>query len=188
MLKEVIGLIISVITLVFTVLIPIRIMKFQRYINLSSLYMGYDFAHAFQSVIDFYYYDCECDVKRIPEKYYKRYKEDFDNLKDHKIEKEYVLHYQRRLLTDYFYELESCRSSDTILRKMIKKDWTQSEAYVLRILICMNKAVDENPEIMKDISQIKNQRIPKVKGVSEYLFRLSKELRNSKPWMEVRKR
>ena len=161
-------------------------MNFQRYTNLSSTYMGFDFAHAIQSVIEFFYKDCECDVDRIPEEYNKRFYSDFEKLKARKIEKEDVLHYQRRMLTDYFYELESCRESSFRLSKMIKKDWTTSEAYVCRILVCMNKAVGDNPDIMMDISCVKNQRIPKVKGISEYLNRLYNELKNEKKWMQVR--
>ena len=69
---------------------------------------------------------------------------------------------------------------------MIKKDWTTAEAYVSRILICMNKVVGENPNIMMDISSIKHQHIPKVKGISEYLDRLYNELKDGKKWMQIR--
>ena len=100
-----------------------------------------------------------------------------------KIKIEDMLHYQRRLLSVYFYELECCRVSSRKLRKMTKKDWTTSESYVLKILICMNKVVDE--QIKKDISEIKHQRIPKVKGISEYLCRLSTELKDGKSWMQL---
>ena len=161
-------------------------MNFQRYTNLSSTYMGFDFSHALQSVIEFFYKDCECDVEKIPEEYSKRFYSDFERLKLRKIDREDVLHYQRRMLTDYFYELESCRASSKRLRKMIKMDWTTSEACVSRILICMNKAVDENPDIMMDISSIKHQHVPKVKGISEYLDRLYNALKDEKKWMQVR--
>lgn len=185
-LKDIISIVISVATLVFTICIPLQIMKFQRYTNLMATYESFEFAHAFQCVIDFFYKDCDCDVDRIPEEYNKRFCSDFEKLKARKIEKEDVLHYQRRMLTDYFYELESCRASSFRLSKMIKKDWTTSEAYVSRILICMNKAVDDNPNIMMDISNIKHQHVPKVNGISEYLNRLYNELKNEKKWMQIR--
>ena len=185
-LKDIISIVISVATLVFTICIPLQIMKFQRYTNLMTTYESFEFAHAFQCVIDFFYKDCDCDVDRIPEEYNKRFCSDFEKLKARKIEKEDVLHCQRRMLTDYFYELESCRASSFRLSKMIKKDWTTSEAYVSRILICMNKAVDDNPNIMMDISNIKHQHVPKVNGISEYLNRLYNELKNEKKWMQIR--
>ena len=186
LIMDVIQIIISVIAFIFAVYIPIRIMKFQRYTNLSAIYMSFDFAHSFQSVIEFFYKDCECNVDKIPEEYYQRYYSDIEKLKAGKIDKEDVLHYQRRMRVDYFYELESCRTSSKRLNKMVKKDWTTAEAYVSRILICMNKAVDDNPDIMMDISSIKYQYVPKVKGVSEYLNRLYNELKTEKKWMQVR--
>ena len=39
--------------------------------------------------------------------------------------------------------------------------------------------------IKKDISEIKHQHIPKAKGISEYLDRLSKELKDGKPWIQI---
>ena len=186
LIMSVLQVVLAMIAIICAIYIPIRIMNFQRYTNLSTTYMGFDFAHAIQSVIEFFYKDCECDVDRIPEEYNKRFCSDFEKLKAKKIEKEDVLHYQRRMLTDYFYELESCRASSFRLSKMIKKDWTTSEAYVSRILICMNKAVDDNPDIMMDISNIKHQHVPKVNGISEYLNRLYNELKNEKKWMQIR--
>lgn len=183
-----ISVVIAFITLIVTICIPIQIMKFQRYTNLMSTYMSMEFAHAFQSIIEFFYKNCACDVEKIPYEYEKRYKEDFEELKDKNSNKsvDSVLHYQRRLLNDYFLELEMCRESSWLLRQKIKRDWTASEAYVSRILICMNKVVDDNPDIMMDISSIKHQYVPKVKGVSEYLNRLYNELKVEKKWMQVR--
>ena len=178
--------VLSLIAVILAIYIPISIMNYQQYTNLWNVYMSFDFAHAFQSVIQFFYEDCERDVERIPDEYYKRYLSDIENLKNGKIQKEDVLHYQRRMLTDYFYELECCRVSSPRLKKIIQQDWTQSEAYVCRILICMNKAVDDNHEIMMDISSIKHQHIPKTKGISEYLARLYNELKDEGRWMDVR--
>ena len=50
----------------------------------------------------------------------------------------------------------------------------------------MNKAVDDNPDIMMDISNIKHQHVPNVKGISEYLNRLYNELKNEKKWMQIK--
>lgn len=147
------------------------------------MYMNSEFGFAFQRIIEFFSNECNCDVEKIPEEYMKRYQSDLDKLRKNEIDIENVLHYQRRLLSVYFYELECSRVSSWKLQKMIKKDWTTSESYVLKILICMNKVVDE--QIKKDISIIKHQRIPKVKGISEYLYRLSKELKGGKSWMQI---
>lgn len=180
---NILTLIVSLVGLIIAVYIPVRIMQYQQYTNLSPVYMNSEFGHAFQSVIDFFHDDCNCDVERIPEEYIKRYNSDFEKLKNGKIQKESVLHYQRRLLSVYFCDLDNCRSSNRKLRKIIKKDWTTSESYVLKIIICMNDVVKK--QFMKDISSIKHQYIPRVKGISEYLDRLSTELSDGKPWMQL---
>lgn len=180
-----ISVVIAFATFIITIFIPLQIMKFQRYTNLMISYMSMEFAHAFQSVINFYYDECGCDVERIPEKYKERFISDFKKLKENKIDTNDVLHYQRRLLNDYFLELELCRESSCILRTRIKKDWTNSEAYVCKILIYMNKAVDEDSEMFVNISSIKYQRMPRVKGLSEYLARFYNALRKESRNMQL---
>lgn len=175
---------ISIVTLIVTISIPIQIMKFQRYTALMSTYMSFDFAHAFQSVITFFYKDCECNVEKIPEKYKKRFNSDFDEVNNEK-DKSNILHYQRRLLNDYFLELEMCRESSWVLRRKIRKDWTTSEAYVCKILVYMNKAVDEDPEMFMNISSIKYERMPRVKGMCEYLTRFYNALRKESRTMQL---
>lgn len=78
-----------------------------------------------------------------------------------------------------------CRESSWILRKKIKRDWTNSEAYVCKILVYMNKAVDEDSEMFMDISSIKYERMPKVKGLSEYLIRFYNALRKESRNMQL---
>ena len=73
LIMSVLQVVLAMIAIICAIYIPIRIMNFQRYTNLSTTYMGFDFAHAIQSVIEFFYKDCECDVDRIPEEYNKRF-------------------------------------------------------------------------------------------------------------------
>lgn len=139
--------------------------------------------YALQCVITFFHHDCGCDVEKISKKYRERFDEDFNS--GNKIEISKTLHYQRRLLNDYFLELEMCRESSWYLRKIIRKDWTNSEAYVCKILVYMNKAVDEDPEMFMDISSIKYERMPRVKGLSEYLARFYNALRKESRNMQL---
>ena len=180
-----VTILIALITLIVTVSIPIQIMKFQRYTNLMPIYSSFEFGHAFQSVINFFYDDCECDVDRIPEEYYRRFSDDFKELKDGKTDKENVLHYQRRYLNNFFMEIEFCRKSSWILRRLIRKDWTTSEAWVCKILIYMNKAVDANSDMFKDISSIKHDKMPRTEGMSIYLERLYNTMKAESRFMQV---
>lgn len=185
--KDIISILLAIVTLIATICIPLQIMKFQRYTALMSTYESFEFAHALQSVIDFYYIDCNCDVEQIPVEYKKRFNYDFDILKRNreKFDISNILHYQRRLLNDYFMELEMCRESSRVLRNIIRKDWTTSEAWVCKILVFMNKAVDNDPELFKDISVIKYERMPRVKGLSEYLARFYNALRKESRNMQL---
>lgn len=181
---NIVQIVISVVAIIFAIYIPIQIMKFQRYTGLMTTYMSLEFAHAFQSVINFFYKDCECDVEKIAGKYKERFNEDFnDKRKEFDINK--TLHYQRRLLNDFFLELEMCRESSWYLRKIIRKGWTTSEAYVCKILVYMNKAVDEDPEMFMDISSIKYERMPRGKGLNEYLTRFYNALRKESRNMQL---
>ena len=126
-------------------------------------------------------------MERIPEEYKKCFVADFKKLNYEKenFDITNVLHYQRRLLNDYFLELEMCRESSWILKNKIRKDWTTSEAYVCKILVYMNKAVDEDPELFKDISSIKYSKMPRIKGLSEYLIKFYNALRKESRNMQL---
>lgn len=174
----------SIITIIVTIYIPIRIMKFQRYNDLASAYRSIEFGHAQQCVIDFFYRDCNCDVNRIAQKYTERFNSDFEKLKQGKIEPQNVLHYQRRLLNNYYTELEINRKSDLCIKKLIQNEWTTQNADIVKIIVYMNKAAENNPNIFMDISPIKYERMPRVKGMSKYLVSLYNFLKSSKKWIK----
>lgn len=184
---DIIIIVISFVTLIVTFCIPIQIMKFQRYTGLMSTYMSLEFAHAYQSVINFFYDECGCNVEKIPEKYKERFYEDFKKLSNKKEKSDLtdVLHYQRRFLNDYFLELEMCRESSIFLRHRIHREWTKNEAWVTKILIYMNKVVYDDPEMFKDISCIKRDRMPKTKGLSKYLENFYDALKSQKRDIQV---
>lgn len=172
-LSDVIQICLALVTLIVTINIPIQIMKFQRYQNLVSTYMSFEFAHAFQSVIHFFHDDCNCDIEQISSEYKKRFEKEMKSVtksdENNTGNLGAILHYQRRFLNTFFLELEMCRESSWILHKRIIKDWTSNEAWVVKILIYMDKAVEEDKEMFQDISCIRYERMPKTKGMCEYL-------------------
>ena len=177
----IIQIVLSIITFVATICIPIQIMKFQRYTNILSTYATFEFSYAFQSVINFFYDTCSCDVERIPTEYKKRFDYDVKN----KVDIQNRLHYQRRHLNEFFCELEMCRESSLILRHKIRKEWTTNEAWLVKILIYMNKVVDDSPEIFKDIKGIKYEKMPKTRGLSTYLERFYNAMKAQSRSMQV---
>ena len=168
---------IAIITLIFAIKIPISIMHFQRYTNLMTFYASFEFAHSYQSVINFFCDVCGRDVEKIAQNYKERFLKDFEKYKNKEIELCDILHYQRRLLNDYFFELEMCRKSSLFLKKIIKRDWTSSEAWVIKIIMYMNNAVDSDPVMKKKISCIKYDAKPEIKGMNKTLLKLYEVLK-----------
>lgn len=100
---------------------------------------------------------------------------------------EKTLHYQKRILTQFFHELALCSKSPFIGKHRVQKDFTNSEAKIMKILFLMNKTVDENPLLYKDISS--DFRMPppnKGKGMNKDLAYLYSILKQSGRFMDIR--
>ena len=187
-LSDIVQIVLGILTLFVTINIPIQIMKYQRYQNLVTTYMSFEFAHAIQSVIHFFSDDCNSNVEQISFEYKKRFEKDMKSMLESRNNKSVpsdILHYQRRFLSNFFMELEMCRESSGILHRKIIKEWTSNEALIVKILIYMNETVKNSPEMFKDISSIKYEKIPKTKGMSEYLEKFYNIMKKQPKYMRM---
>ena len=186
-------------------IIPKRIMWEQTYSSLIHDYRSYDFAVAVQGIVEFFSVECENKIENIPAKYKKRFLNDIygsednsihtmkdlrENVKiperDKKISPEACLHYQRRLLAQYFYQLDLCARSIFIGKRRVTKDFTQGEAHLIRILFLIDNAIDESEILKKDIScDFRMPRHDHIRGMNTYLSHIYSVIRKSKPYMEV---
>lgn len=188
----------SVLAVILACYIPEKIKWNQFYSNLISEYRSYDFAIAVQGVVEFFTLDCDSDVTKIPEKYKERFMKEIYGIKgegsNEKIDKkkllqkdsEKTLHFQRRLLTQFYWELDSCLKSSFIGSRHVKKDFTRGESNIIKILYFMNEAVDNDEILYKDICF--DERLPTIKrakGINKSLVHLSEELKNTKRYIEV---
>lgn len=97
-----------------------------------------------------------------------------------------ILHYQRRLLVQFFYEIDLCANSFFIGKRRIGKDYTSKEADILKILFNIDEAVKDDPVLMKDISSFESIPSPEhVKGINKGISGLYHLLKKSKREMEV---
>ena len=179
---DMLTFIVATLTLLVTIFIPIRIEKNQSYGSLISDYRSYDFAAAIQGVINFFVLECGSDFSKIQEKYEKRYEEEIEKKnKDIKhIDNSHILHYQRRMLNSFFYQLDLCSKYGWGWRKRIQRDFTVNEAHLLKIIFYMNKAVDESSVVFKDISNYEHiPKADKVKGMNSYIADLYSVLKKS---------
>lgn len=188
--QSVIQTIFSIAACVIAVFIPVWIMHNQRYENLLQAYMANDFAEAVKGVVDFFKNDCNSDVHQIAAAYKKRFEEDFKksdkssgNADGSNKPASQILHHQRRLLNNFYWGLNSC-AKDPFLRHKLKNEFTRNEAYICKILIHMNIAVDSNPEFFTDVSDIKYEPMPKTKGINNSLKNVYEILKNQNRWIK----
>lgn len=196
--------ILSVLAVILAWYIPEKIKWNQFYSNLISEYRSYDFAVAVQGVVEFFTLDCDSDVTKISEKYRERFMkeiygiqepfpETLDEVKENvdienllQKDSDKTLHFQRRLLTQFYWELDSCLKTSFIGARNVKKDFTRGESNIIKILYFMNEAVDNDEILYKDICF--DERLPSIKrgkGINKSLVHLYDELKNTKRYIEV---
>lgn len=180
-------LLISVFSLAVAIWIPVKIKWEQEYQSLLDTYMSIDYAIAYQGVIEFFSCDCKNDVNLIKEKYLEHFKKEISE-KYGKIDKDNCLHFQRRLLSQFFFQVNECAQSFIIGKNRVMKDFTASEAELIKILIYMGIAIDTDEEgvLYKDISS--SAFVPSsrhLKGQNKGLGELYHVLRKSKRFITV---
>lgn len=205
----VISVVLAIIACVLAWFIPKKIMWEQSYSTLIADYRSYDFAIAVQGIVEFFAVDCKSNVDKIKEEYERRFIRDMygldldkdlngkfsvEKVKEKLNEKKtqiinqkspkLCLHYQRRLLAQFYYQLDLCANSHFIRKKRIYRDFTKGETNLVRLLFLMDRAVDDSDVLFKDISC--DERVPrKAKGMNHYLADIYRVLKNSKPYMET---
>lgn len=185
---SVLSIFIACLTLVVTWIIPKKIAWNQMYSNLIFEYRSYDFAIAVQGIIEFFVIDCKSDASKIKEKYKERFlreiygiEKEINNIDEIRNERKIkllendsdkTLHFQRRLLTQFYADLNDCLKISFVGPKKILKDFTKSEANIIRILYLINEVIDEDEILYKDIRC--NERLSESKRVKE----INKKLAN----------
>lgn len=205
MITGILQTVLAAIACVLAWIIPKRIMWEQTYSGLIHDYRSYDFAVAVQGIVEFFSIECQNSVKRIPLEYKKRFLSDIYGLQNTQINtledlwqkvtipkrenitpSEACLHYQRRLLAQFFYQLDLCARSIFIGKRRVTKDFTQGEANLIRILFLIDNAIDESEILKKDIScDFRMPRHERTRGMNKYLSHIYSVLRKSKPYMEL---
>lgn len=97
---------------------------------------------------------------------------------------ELCLHYQRRLLAQFYYQLDLCACSRFIGKRRVRRDFTYKESNIVRLLFLMDDAVAESDILKKDTSC--DFRVPRnVKDMNRHLADIYYVLKKSKPYMEA---
>lgn len=149
--------------------IPKKIKWEQIYSQLLTDYCGYDFGAAVMGIVLFFHNDCKNQIENIQKCYKKRFASDFYGTDDNKtsISNDKNLHLQRRLLVQFYCQLDLCARSIFIGKRRVQKDFSSKEANLLKILYYMNEAANEEP-IFLDISTDERIRNDK-NGINSYI-------------------
>ena len=95
------------------------------------------------------------------------------------------LHYQRRFLAQFFYQLDLCARFSRSYRKRIQRDFTTSEANLIRILIAIDEEINADDILKKSLdSDFRVRQAKYVRGMNTFLAHLYHILRESKPQMQ----
>lgn len=168
--------------------IPKKISWEQRYSQLMSDYRGTDFGAAVLGITMFFNKSCNNDINKIEDEYRKIFQAQFknqlnpdeDNYKP-EVPNDQNLHFQRRLLTQYYWDLDQCAKSIFIGKKRIKKDFTSKEANLLKILYYMNDASQE-AGIYMDITT-DDRLTPNPQSINKYIKHIYNILKDAKPYV-----
>lgn len=134
------SFLVAVVTLIIaiaTLLATKKISFVQQWNTLMSEYRGHEFGKAVKEVASFYCKDCLSEVQNIEAEYSKRCKNETN------LPAEQTLNFQRRLISQYYWQLYICAYDYFRSKKMIKKSFNKNEMNLMAIILHMNKAADK---------------------------------------------
>ena len=136
----------------------------------------------------FFNKNCDNDINKIEDKYREIFQAQFKNqiiprIDDYNptVPNEQNLHFQRRLLTQFYWDLDQCATSHYIRKKRIQKDFSSKEANLLKILYYMNIA-SQADGIYMDITT-DDRLTPNPKSINKYLKHIYNILKEAKPYV-----
>ena len=182
-----VQIIIASVTCIFAVLIPNKLSWEQRYSQLLADYRGYDFGAAVMGIIIFFNKSCHNDINQIEKEYTAIFKKQFENqlsknyTSDKYVSNDQNLHFQRRLLTQFYWDLDQCATSHYISKKRIQRDFTSKEANLLKILYYMNDA-SQTTGIYMDITT-DDRLTPNPQSINKYIKHIYNILKDAKPYV-----
>lgn len=180
-------LLVAIATLFATIYISRKIAWESYYNELNREYRSLEFGKAMQGIILFFVNDCNKDISKIQREYELKYLQQVSRTNSMNLSAEDTLHYQRRMLAQFFVDLEKCANipSYYIGKKRVQNDYTSGTKDLVRILFFMGIAIENSLILFQDISC--DERVPKsqrIKGQNKHLSHMYEILKESKKYME----
>jgi len=172
---------IAVLALLVAIYIPRKIMISQIYANLLENYRSPEMGGAILAIFRFYNKNCERNVSKIAAAYKKKYKKQIRNKfrakKEDKIDFSKTLHFQRRLVAQFYFDMASLRYDNRFIRlpdKYMKIWFTSSEVKLLGIILHMAEPARKVFEDAGEVPPPYEDEVP----MNELIYRLYEEVRN----------
>jgi hypothetical protein len=175
-LLEVLTLLTAVLTLVVAFYIPRRITVNQIYADFVKEYRSAEIGGAVFAIFDFFVNTCKNKVENIHDEYIDKYNDQIKNnpSKD-SIDYPKTLHFQRRLVSQFYFSMAMLRYEYRFPRLSTKnlKIWmTPSEVKLLDILLYMAKPASEVFERAGDLPEPPEDDVP----MNRLLYKLYEEV------------
>jgi hypothetical protein len=135
----------------------------QMYADFVKEYRSTEMGAAILTIFKFFVKDCKNNVANIYDKYKEKYKDQITNKSSEDIDFSKTLHFQRRLLSQFYFSMALLRYEHHFPRLSTKKlkIWmTSSEAKLLSILLYMVKPASEVFERAGDIPESPEDDVP----------------------------
>jgi hypothetical protein len=143
---DVLTLCVAIATFLAALYIPRKIMLNQLYTDLVSQYQNPEMGFAILSIFDFYANDCKNNRTLINEKYIERYKKEIGDPVHIKKDIEKTLHFQRRTVAYFFWDLAKLYF-DYKFPRLSKKQLSQmlesNERNLISLILQMSEANKE---------------------------------------------
>ncbi|MDR0683779.1 MAG: hypothetical protein LBF83_01430 [Spirochaetaceae bacterium] len=134
-----ISAVFSFIALILAYHIPHRVMVNQIYSDLVKEYRSPEMGGAILAIFRFYVKDCQNNVHAINEEYKKKYEKQINKPLegDKSINYAGTLHFQRRLVAQFYYDMARLRYEERLPTKHLREWFTPREVTLLAIILHM---------------------------------------------------
>ena len=142
----------SFIVAILTFFTTKRIAFVQQWESFVSEYRSAEFGSAVKALCDFFIDDCDRDINKIKTKYIDRYKSETALVKSGRMQDAESLHFQRRLLAQYYWQLCSCAEQNRLFsNRWIKRYFNKNEMNIMAIVYEMGRAASKNDTLFRSL-------------------------------------
>jgi hypothetical protein len=157
-LQLIIPTLISLITLIFTILIPNRVMVNQIYADLIADYRSPKMGAAILALFHFYAIDCNENINIISDEYEEKYNEQIENhLSNGDKDFSNTLHFQRRMVAQFYFNMAVLRFNHCFFTRLSSKKmkiwFTSDDIKLLSIILHMAKPAEKVSIKVDDLSK-----------------------------------